>query len=218
MALDTLDSKRLVLPALSPLRGDCRPPRTSWTPLEDELLTRVWSDWLSPTGQAKRGFMAYALSILPRRTSAAIESRMGRLVKLGVVQRQWRRVLLTPVKLSPVDAAWLGGILDGEGHIRLSAPNEKRVVILCLCTNTNTAILERVGQLVPFACKVQNSIPRVDGRGIRSNLPCYRMILQNIPAIHNVLPQLLPYIHHSKKRKIALAMVDFVKSRVENGA
>ncbi len=217
MALDTLDIKRPVLLASS--LGVCSYgyPRVGWTEIEDALLIEEWSKWLGPTGQARRGFLAHIALLLNKRSKPAIRHRMKRLVAWGTVPKQWERAEFSPVYLASTDAAWLAGILDGEGHICLSAVEAKRKVLLCLCTNTNMDVLAKVEQLVPFVHRTPCSRPKLDNRGIRSNLPCYQMLIQNVPAINNVLPQLLPYICHSEKKRRALAMIAFVQGRIENG-
>jgi LAGLIDADG DNA endonuclease family protein len=51
--------------------------------------------------------------------------------------------------LQDVDAAWLAGLVDGEGHIRLDDPNKTGRLYLRIClVNTNYELLERVNEVV----------------------------------------------------------------------
>jgi len=211
VALDTLDfDNALVLPASSPKRR--------WGASEDALLISEWSAQAKLTGQAPRGFVAHICCLLPHRTRESIHKRMGRLVMRGVVEKQWKRAKYTPIKLSPVDAAWLAGILDGEGHISFSVCGGRRTVVLGLCANTDGELLARVRRLVPSARMYRNGAVGRDDRGIRSNHQCYTVVLTSVLAIQDVLSQLAPHISHSKKRAKAVEMLDFVEKRLNGNA
>ena len=207
---DTLDICHAILLPSSPKR--------QWGASEDALLISEWSAQAKLTGQAPRGFVAHICRLLPHRTRDSVHKRMGRLVARGAVEKQWKRAKYIPIKLAPVDAAWLAGILDGEGHISFSVYGGRRKVVLGLCANTDEELLARVRRLVPSAQMYRNGAVGRDDRGIRSNHQCYTVVLTNVLAIQDVLSQLAPHISHSKKRAKAFEMLSFVEGRIKNNA
>ena len=212
-----LDTERPIL-STSLVRGGRGYPRVDWTKAEDALLLEEWSKWLGPTGQARHGFLVHITARLSRRSKHAVRYRKNCLVRKGIVPKQWKRAEYVPITLSPVDAAWLAGILDGEGHISFSVCRGRRTTALGLCANTDEELLARVQRLVPSASVYRNGGTGPDNRGIRSNRQCYTVVLQNALAIQDVLSQLIPHISHSKKRAKAFEMLSFVEGRIKKNA
>ena len=188
-----------------------------WSREELEVLLREYELALKPCGQARRGFIRKVSELMPQRTLGSIRHMLNRFVAAGKIprQRDRRARLYRKVELSPVSAAWLAGILDGEGSIhklqrgrRDGTSSNGYVVQLVLCYNTDLAIISRVAELVPPA-KVHKRVN--SGEGTK---PIYNVTLSGYAPIRDVLQAILPYMVHTEKRTRGMEMLAFVTSRL----
>lgn len=106
--------------------------------------------------------------------------------------------------VTEIEKAWLAGIIDGEGSIRIDYPNGKnaspspRVVV----TNTDKAIIEKVADI----CKRLDSNPHVQTRNRKES--GYRVtkdvLVLGVSKILIVLSAVMPYLTGRKSRQAIL--------------
>jgi len=194
-----------------------------WTPEEDAVLIKSWQEWVGPSGQARKGFIDHALTLFPHRSRNSLLKRKSRLVRAGTVPRQWQRREYRPVVISDGEAHYLASLLDGEGSIimhigqdrRRNTTRVNRAPQVILCYNNNEGILSYVEQLVSCIRRDRTSRPGVDGRGIRTNKAVYALSICGYRAVQDILRRLLPYMHHTDKRRKAEQVLEFVTIRLE---
>ncbi len=111
-------------------------------------------------------------------------------------------------KVTEIEKAWLAGIVDGEGSIRIDYPRDKgsaspRVVI----TNNDWAIIERVVDI----CQRIGANPHVAQRkGKRSTTK--DVLILNMTKLLTFLPAIMPYLT-GQKNKQALLLYRFCEQR-----
>ncbi len=98
-------------------------------------------------------------------------------------------------QLSPVEAAWVGAMVEGEGHIR---PPSSRALGLDLGSTdveTISTLLRLVG--------VGTVYRQVDNQHTRK--PLWRWGIHRVADLARLLPQLVPYL--TSKQEVALAVL-----------
>ena len=111
-------------------------------------------------------------------------------------------------KVSEIEKAWLAGIIDGEGSIRIDYPRKEgscspRVVV----TNNDWAIIEKVADI----CQRLDCNPHISQRKGKRSWTKDVLIL-GMTKILILLPAIMPYLT-GKKEKQALIMYRFCSSR-----
>jgi hypothetical protein len=155
-----------------------------WSKEEEEILKRIYTD--APIEDI--------LEALPGRAWSSIKHKAN---KLGLSRRPicqlYRIHLLQPptLSISDVEAAFLAGIIEGEGSLTHSGPNHPRVTI----TNTNEKLIYYLKSLLNEA----HPSLTLTVRNKRWK-PCYTIIIDNLPAIYAVLLRIKPYLV-SKREK-----------------
>lgn len=113
------------------------------------------------------------------------------------------------VVLSDTDAAYLAGIIDGEGSIGLSKITRKSrdfVAPFVSITNTSTKLVDRLASAYP------NGTWRTRQRNFK-NKPVNDWVLNKVNDIVDLLPQIIP--HLTIKVDKANLVLDFCKYRQE---
>jgi hypothetical protein len=193
---------------------DTRKVQLYWTAEEDETILHEWEAALRPCGQARWGFILHLAGLLPHRTPVAIKHRMVRLMQAGRIPRQRERSHYQRLILTPAQAGWLAGIMDGEGSIRKPAQTIRYghmhngyIVQIVVCYNTDLGIVRQVQALVP-AAKVFKRKQSVEGCK-----PIYHVQLSGYDALTDFLNYVLPYLAHTEKRIRAQHMLAFIEER-----
>jgi hypothetical protein len=117
----------------------------------------------------------------------------------------------TPRSLRELDAAYIAGLIDGEGTITLSRKhrNEYRQLAVSI-SNTERVLLEYVLQTVGAG--------KITRKRIRQShhTPSYTYAIYNRQALR-LLEQLQPYLKGYKARRSALILRDYVALAPRNG-
>ncbi len=114
-------------------------------------------------------------------------------------------------KLSPTDAAYIAGIIDGEGTITLSRKhrNENRQLAISI-SNTELQLLKFVHEAIG-AGKITNK-----KTSAAHHMPSYTYAIYNRQALR-LLEQIHPYLHTYKVRRSELILKDYIKLTPRNG-
>lgn len=102
--------------------------------------------------------------------------------------------------MSPTEAAYVAGFVDGEGTISVYRARRKeskrgyRFMPLLSVANTDFAALVAVQEMMGNGRLIQTTNPKVDRYKIGYNLRL------SPDQIRHVLPQLLPYLHIKKRQ------------------
>lgn len=117
----------------------------------------------------------------------------------------------TPRSISELDAAYIAGLIDGEGTITLSRKhrNEYRQLSVSI-SNTERVLLEYVLQTVGAGKITRKRISQ------SHHTPSYTYAIYNRQALH-FLEQLQPYLKGYKARRSALILRDYVALVPRNG-
>lgn len=173
-----------------------------WTVEEDIKLAQMVIDNCRDNGQVVRGFYINASKVL-NRGATSIRKRTASLLSTGLLPHMPDRAKYKPLILLDTEAAWLAGILDGEGSVpslerkrgdykgnpaRLG--NSLRV---SLVFNTDLGVIQKVGSLVPFAY-----VSKPYKRGWARKW-MYYVDVYGQRNVYVVLKRLLPYMAESKK-------------------
>lgn len=159
--------------------------------------------------------------VLPERSHYSIKRAMRQLIERGEVPKQNERRSYTKLKLMVHQAAWLAGILDGEGTIHLR--QQKRLkngwghgyaVQLSLCYNTDYGIIERVSNLIPHARVIKRPDTGIERKDGKPKKTCWVVLVSGYVQILDVLDNLLPHMASTEKREKAVIMVGFIRSRL----
>jgi len=113
-------------------------------------------------------------------------------------------------KVTEIEKAWLAGIIDGEGSLRIDYPREKgsaspRIII----TNNDWALIEKVVDI----CQRIGVTPHVAQRKGRRSFTKDVQIL-NMTKLLTILPAVMPYLT-GQKEKQAIILFNFCKQRKE---
>ena len=113
--------------------------------------------------------------------------------------------------LSPTDAAYIAGIIDGEGSISLSRRhrNEQRQLEVSI-SNTDFALLEYIHQAVG-AGRISNKRTYKD-----VHTPSATYCVSNRQAL-DLLEQLQPFLRTYKKERSDLVLNNYVRLTPRNG-
>jgi LAGLIDADG-like domain len=113
--------------------------------------------------------------------------------------------------LPPVDAAYLGGLIDGEGTVTLSRrhANERRQLVVRIA-NTDRALLE-------YALRVMGA-GKITSKRIASerHTPSFCFTVTNRQALE-MLRQIEPFLRTYKKQRTTLALTHYVRVTPRNG-
>jgi hypothetical protein len=117
----------------------------------------------------------------------------------------------TPKSIRELDAAYIAGLIDGEGTITLSRKhrNEYRQLAVSI-SNTERVLLEYVLQTVGAGKITRKRISQ------SHHTPSYTYAIYNRQALH-FLEQLQPYLKGYKARRSALILRDYVALVPRNG-
>lgn len=113
--------------------------------------------------------------------------------------------------LSPTDAAYLAGLIDGEGTVTLSRRNRyKQRGLIVTISNTERPLLEHVLETVGVG-KITNK------RIIKSHhTPSFTYQICNRQALA-VLHQVVPFLRSHKAVRAALVLKDYLRLTPRNG-
>lgn len=115
------------------------------------------------------------------------------------------------LEVSETQKAWLAGIIDGEGSIRIDYPRRAgngaapRVII----TNNDWAIIERVADI----CKGLTCNPHISQRKGK-NIQGKDVLILGMQKILRLLPAIIPYLT-GQKLKQALLLQKFCEGRAK---
>jgi hypothetical protein len=117
----------------------------------------------------------------------------------------------TPKSIRELDAAYIAGLIDGEGTITLSRKhrNEYRQLAVSI-SNTERVLLEYVLKTVGAGKITRKRISQ------SHHTPSYTYAIYNRQALH-LLEQLQPYLKGYKARRSALILRDYVALVPRNG-
>jgi hypothetical protein len=166
-----------------------------WSKEEVEILKRMYE--YAPIDEI--------LKALPGRAWSSIKHEAN---ELGLSRRPvcqlYRTQLLRPLTLSisDVEAAFLAGIIEGEGSLTHSQQNP-RVMIY----NTNERLMRYLMSLLK---DIQPSLTLVPPRNT-THKPCYVITIANLPAIYAVLTRINPYL--VGKREKAEELLQFIEDK-----
>ena len=114
-------------------------------------------------------------------------------------------------KLSPVDAAYIAGLIDGEGTITLTRKhrNENRQLAISI-SSTEKNLLEFVLSTAGVGKITNKRIAQAH------HTPSFVYAIYNRQAL-DLLEQLLPYLRGYKTRRAKLILRDYIKLTPRNG-
>ncbi len=110
--------------------------------------------------------------------------------------------------VTEIEKAWLAGIIDGEGSIRIDYPRDKgsaspRIVI----TNTDWGIIEKAVDI----CQRLGVNPHVTLRKSRIT-ECKDILILNMGKLLMFIPHVMPYLT-GQKSKQAIMLYEFCQQR-----
>ena len=113
--------------------------------------------------------------------------------------------------LSKVNAAYIAGIIDGEGTITLSRKHKKDNRQLSITiSNTEIPLLEFILETIE-AGKITNKKTYQD-----HHTPSMTYAINNRQAL-DILSQITPYLKTYKKQRAELILIDYVRVTPRNG-
>jgi len=117
----------------------------------------------------------------------------------------------TTNQLSPTDAAYIAGIIDGEGTITLTKrhSNEMRQLVVSI-SNTEIELLNYALQAIG-AGKITGKRTYKDHHFVG-----FTYSISNRQAL-SLLEQIQPFLHSYKARRAALVLADYVRLTPRNG-
>lgn len=126
------------------IRGGAKKPWREWTPAQEDVLRQLWP-------HASRWDIMAALSGF---TWGAIRVRAAKLGLLHITPaRGGQPISREPLPLSSVEAAYIAGIIDGEGTISL-APHRGVFTPIVSIYNTSLPLIEWLAQRLPKALQL----------------------------------------------------------------
>lgn len=134
------------------------------------------------------------------RLERANEKAEGRHYQLGV-QHPGGRKDSTVREILPVEAAWLGAMIEGEGSIgwvRAQNANGRLTPYISL---VNTSV-EVIATMLRVTGDGNISLDSIHGRNGHKPVWAYKLSKQN--SLHALLPQLIPYLADKKERAIEM--------------
>lgn len=116
-----------------------------------------------------------------------------------------------PLVLSATDAAYLAGLIDGEGTIGLTRRHtgENRQLVLSIA-NTEAEILQWVLDRTGVGKITRKRISRAH------HTPSHTYSVANRQAL-DILKQISPYLQSRKKQRAELALTEYVRLTPRNG-
>lgn len=141
------------------------------------------------------------LKLLPKRSKDAV-NHQARL--LGVFCKNRKRIL----NISQTEAAYIAGLVDGEGWIGFSEFKDERYPIPKVAiANTNYAIIEWLLERFTDLSAHVYKRPATE-----TQKPTYKMQISAAASVQALLEQISPYMIIKKER--ALLMMEYTSSRV----
>lgn len=171
--------------------------KRSWTEEEEHLLWEMW-----PTRSNEE-----MVILLPLHSFLGIKNRA---IKLGVKRKRiasYRKCISEELKnIPPTDAAYLAGIIDGEGYVSLRLDRKRFILDPCLgIANSDNRIIDYVKKWLPILTWLES--PGRKGLGIvRSRRSVWRASVTGL-IVGKVLEKIIPYM--TVKRERAEAVMDF---------
>jgi hypothetical protein len=151
---------------------------TPWTPNDEALLRSAYQAW---TGA---GPLVIQPRLLKRHTFQSCRQRAS---LLGLTRITRPRQADVPFTLTPTQAAYLAGLIDGEGHVSGMKP-------LVQITTTTKEILDWLLVTIP--------VGRTQKPGVTSTgKPIYRWLLSTTHGCGRLYAQVLPYLLIESKRE-----------------
>lgn len=114
-------------------------------------------------------------------------------------------------KLSTEDAAYIAGLIDGEGTITLTRKhrNENRQICVAI-SSTEREMLEFVMEVTGIG-KITNK-----KTALKHHTPSFTFYTSNRQAL-GLIEQILPYLKSYKKKRAALLLKDYIRLTPRNG-
>jgi hypothetical protein len=105
-------------------------------------------------------------------------------------------------KLTKVEAAWLAGVIDGEGSIGLYDYGREGRRVQIQMGNTSEAFVQRFREIIGCG----STVFRVEhGAGHKGRKPMFHFTLKGSERCYQILKQVLPYL--IIKREVAAAII-----------
>lgn len=121
-------------------------------------------------------------------------------------------------KPAPIDLAWLGGIIDGEGSISFQVTTRKTgnlvIVPFVSITNTDEGIINKVMQVLDDI-GVGYKASWVIDKNHPGHLKRCNIRIDRFARVKGVIPMIYPYLN-SVKQHNAEVVLNFIKEREEN--
>ena len=112
------------------------------------------------------------------------------LLKSGVSLRiHGVREMVVPT-LRPVDAAYLAGIVDGEGSIHLRNSKDRKSWVRIQIWNTSKPLIDWILETI----RTGSVTSRIRHGKVNGTVPCYCLEIASQQNVHAVLRQILPYM------------------------
>ncbi len=114
-------------------------------------------------------------------------------------------------RLTPTQAAYIAGLLDGEGTITLTRKhrNENRQLAVTI-SNTELSLLEFVKQTVGMGKITRKRTTRA------RHTPSYTFAIYNRQALQ-LLAQISPYLRTYKAQRCQMILADYIRLTPRNG-
>lgn len=119
-----------------------------------------------------------------------------------------------PRIMTPIEAAWLAGVIDGEGSIGLYDYGREGRRVLIQVSNTNEAFVNKMRELIGCGSKVlrTNQHLKKDMRFPHlGRKPIFHYALKGSARCYVVLKQIIPYL--IIKKQLAQTIVDEIESK-----
>jgi hypothetical protein len=107
--------------------------------------------------------------------------------------------------MSEIDAAWLSGLLEGEGYFQITKPRPNHPIqVLIRLSMTDKDVVEKAANLlnVPVNCKAETSQKKT----------IYSLTLSRRNDVEKVLIQILPHMGSRRGKKIK-ECIDVINER-----
>lgn len=114
-------------------------------------------------------------------------------------------------KLSPPQAAYLAGLIDGEGTITLSRRNkDKHRAIVVTIANTELELLDYPKRVIGAGKIISKRTYKP------AHTPSFAYNISGRQAL-DLLRQIIPFLHSYKKNRAELVLADYIRLTSRNG-
>lgn len=125
------------------------------------------------------------------------------------MQKKNEEIRKTIRQMSPVECAWLAGVIDGEGSIGLYDYGKEGRRVLLQVTNTNEGFVAKVREIVGAGSSVMRFYYTSKLAKDPRKLPIYQWGLKGSIRCVEVLKQIAPYL--IIKKALALSIIKEVE-------